>query len=96
MIITLEEAKNYLRIDFEDDDSYINMLIEQAESYLKDCIDNFDTKMQVERFQKKAKLCSMVIVQNMYDERSFSTKDNEKLRYIVASMLMQMNYCTYE
>lgn len=96
MIITLEEAKNYLRVDFEDDDSYINMLIEQAEEYLRDCIDNFDTKMQVERFQKKAKLCSMVIIQNMYDERSFITKDNEKLRYIVASMLMQMNYCTYE
>lgn len=35
MILTLEEVKNYLRVDLEEDDTLIESLMEAAESYLK-------------------------------------------------------------
>lgn len=35
MILTLDEVKNYLRVDLDDDDALIQSLIVAAEAYLK-------------------------------------------------------------
>lgn len=35
-MITLDEAKNYLRVDFDDDDSLIQGLIDSSEQLVKD------------------------------------------------------------
>ena len=35
-MITLDEAKKYLRVDFDDEDDFINHLIDTAESLVKD------------------------------------------------------------
>ena len=35
MILTLTEAKSYLRVDFDDDDALVQLLIDSAEVYLK-------------------------------------------------------------
>ena len=35
-MITLDEAKNYLRVDFADDDALIQQLIDSAETLVKD------------------------------------------------------------
>lgn len=35
MILTVEEVKNYLRVDLEEDDMLIESLMEAAEAYLK-------------------------------------------------------------
>lgn len=35
MILTLEEVKNYLRVDLEEDDALIESLMAAAEAYLK-------------------------------------------------------------
>lgn len=38
MAVTLEEMKQYLRVDYEDDDQLINDLIASAESLCKDIL----------------------------------------------------------
>lgn len=38
MIVTLTELKNYLRVDFNDDDTLLNSIIESAEKTVKDIL----------------------------------------------------------
>ncbi len=40
-ILTLEEAKNYLRIDYNEDDSLLQSLMTATVDYLRDAIDDF-------------------------------------------------------
>jgi len=96
MILTLEEAKSFLRVDFTDDDNYITELIQTAEDYLSDSIDDYSIKISNEKFKRKARLCTLVLIQECYDNKMFITKDNEKIRYIISGFVMQMQYCTYE
>ena len=43
--LTLNEAKNYLRIDYDDDDLWLQSLLVATVDYLKDAIDDFDIKV---------------------------------------------------
>lgn len=36
MVVTVEEMKNYLRVDFEDDDTLLSFLIEEAQHICMD------------------------------------------------------------
>ncbi|AUN11445.1 head-tail connector protein [Clostridium botulinum] len=96
MILTLNETKNYLRIDYDDEDIILQLCIDNAEEYIRDAIDDFDNKIQIERFQRKAKLLAMMLIQDMFDNRELMTKDNEKYKYIAKSLIMQMNLNSYE
>lgn len=44
-MITLDEAKNYLRVDFADDDALIQQLIESATELVKDAGRLSDTEL---------------------------------------------------
>ncbi|MHB9927887.1 head-tail connector protein [Clostridium botulinum] len=96
MILTLNETKNYLRIDYDDEDIILQLCIDNAEEYIRDAINDFDNKIQIERFQRKAKLLAMMLIQDMFDNRELMTKDNEKYKYIAKSLIMQMNLNSYE
>ena len=67
MIITLEEMKNYLRVDHADDDALIESLISSSERLCMDVarIDN------MERFeeQENAKIAVMYAVSYQYEHR---------------------------
>ena len=67
MIITLEEMKNYLRVDHADDDALIESLISSSERLCMDVarIDN------MERFedQENAKIAVMYAVAYQYEHR---------------------------
>ena len=95
-IATLAEIKEGLRIDYTDEDNYIGMCMNAAYEYLNDSIDDFEDKLAVERFLNKAKIPYILIIQELFDSRSLMTKDNEKIKHIVSSMLTQMRYCTYD
>lgn len=96
MLLALEEAKSFLHVDFSEDDAYIDELIQTAEDYIADSVDDYSTKIANDRFKRKARLCAYVLIQECYDNRTLVTKDNEKLRYITSSFIMQMQYGTYE
>ncbi|NFM25171.1 phage gp6-like head-tail connector protein [Clostridium sporogenes] len=95
-ILTLAETKEFLRLDYNDEDNFLQLCIQNVEEYMRDAIEDFDNKIQIERFQRKAKLLAMMIIQDMFDNRELMTKDNEKYKYIAKSLIMQMNLNSYE
>ena len=93
MIIDLQEAKEWLRIDYDDDNSQIQLLIENAEDYLRDSVDDFDIKVDNDKFKNKAKLAMLVLITNWYDNREFTELDvDEKTRYTIHSLMQQMKH----
>lgn len=95
-ILTLAEVKEFLRLDYDDENNFLQLCMQNAEEYMRDVIDDFDNKIQIERFQRKAKLFSLMLIQDMFDNRELMTKDNEKYKYIAKSLIMQMNLNSYE
>ncbi|NFL80334.1 phage gp6-like head-tail connector protein [Clostridium sporogenes] len=95
-ILTLIEVKQFLRIDYDDEDNFLQLCIQNAEEYIRDAVDDFDTKIQIDRFKTRAKLFSMFIIQDMFDNRELTTKDNEKYKYITRSFITQMRFNPYE
>lgn len=97
-LLELAEVKTFLRNDFEDDDTYITELIQTSEDYLIDAVgnENYTMKILNDRFKRKARLFCLVIIQDCYDNRTFVTKDSEKIRLIISGILFQMQYSTFE
>lgn len=89
MILTLIEVKDFLRIDYADDDSYLELLIKVAEEYLKN-----STGQVFDNTNSLAKLFCMVLISDMYDNRQFTIdKLSEKVRFTINSILTQLAYC---
>ena len=87
-ILTLEEAKNYLRIDYDEDDSLLQSLMTVTVDYLRDAIDDFDTKVTKEKFIKRAKILACVLLQEWYDNRE--QRESKDLSYISRSLMLQL------
>lgn len=85
-----EKIKQYLRLDY--DDSLIDNFILISESYLKDAIDNFDKKIKNEQFKAKAEMVQLVLIQELYDNRSQAKKDTTDFSYVIRSMISQLQY----
>jgi len=91
--ITLEEVKEALRIDYEDEDYFLNLCIRTAEGYLRDAIEGYDVKIKEQSFANKAKLVIIMITQDLFDNRGYSTdKQSEKVKYILQSFMAQMRW----
>lgn len=87
-ILTLEEAKNYLRIDYNEDDTLLQSLMIAAIDYLKDAIDDFDTKVEKDKFKSRAKIIALVLLQDWYDNREHA--ESKDLTYTIRSMITQL------
>lgn len=87
-ILTLEEAKNYLRIDYNEDDTLLQSLMIVAIDYLRDAINDFDKKATKEKFIKRSKILACVLVQDWYDNRE--QKESKDLSYTARSLLTQL------
>lgn len=85
----LASIKEYLRVDNEIQDSYIEMLISVADDYMHNAIDNYKSKIQNDKFKLKAELCQLAIIQDMFDNRTLISKDSE-MTYIIRSMITQL------
>lgn len=93
MIITLEEVKEYLKIDYDDEDDLLLELIEVAEEYLYAA-----TGTKFDSTNKRAKLYCRVLVNEWYKDRALtenSTKSltvTQKVRFTLQSILTQLKY----
>ena len=85
-----EKVKQYLRLDY--DDSLVDNFILISESYLKDAIDNYDEKVKNESFKAKAEMVQLVLIQELYDNRSQAKKDTTDFSYVIRSMISQLQY----
>lgn len=86
--LTLDEAKNYLRIDYDDDDLWLQSLLVATVDYLKDAIDDFDVKVEKDKFKSRAKIIALVLLQDWYDNREHS--ESKDLTYTIRSMITQL------
>ena len=83
MIISLDEMKNYLRVDFSDDDALIESLISSAEQLCMDVARITDT----DGFREKptAKIAVMYAVAYLYEHREEA--DHHELTLTLRAML---------
>lgn len=88
MIITIDETKQYLRVDGNEDDVLIIALIDAAETYLTNATGNtFDDTNSL------AKLFCWVLVTDWYENREYVGRVSDKARVIVEAMLAQLSHC---
>lgn len=91
MIVTLNEAKEWLRVDHNEDDTLIQSLITASEQYLKNAtgIDYDDTN-------ELAKVYCMVLITDWYEKRELTEgayrQISNQTRYVITSILMQLTY----
>ncbi len=91
MIVTLEEVKMYCRIDDDEEDFLLELLIKNAEAYIEDSIKPISHMSN--KLMDKAKLISLILISDWYDNRSLNMKTSEKTRYSITSLLNQMKWC---
>ena len=87
MIVSLDEAKNWLRIDFIEDDALLTMLISAAEAYLENA-----TGVEYDENNHLAKLFCMTLISDWYENREMIGKTSDQIRPIINSILMQLTY----
>jgi uncharacterized phage protein (predicted DNA packaging) len=87
MIVSLDEVKNWLRIDFSEDDALLTTLISAAEKYLKNATGNtFDSSNEL------AQLFCLVLIADWYENREMIGKATDQTRPIIQSILTQLTY----
>jgi uncharacterized phage protein (predicted DNA packaging) len=89
---TLEQVKNYMRIDCEDDDPYIESLIDISLIYLDSMVGEaykIDTKAV-----KLANLLQLKLINDMYENRSIEIPKNTKQDRMYTSILDKLSNYT--
>jgi uncharacterized phage protein (predicted DNA packaging) len=87
MIVSIDEAKEWLAVDHTEHDGMIARIISSAEKYIKNATGNdFDSTNEL------AQQFCLVLVSDMYDNRTF-TGPSESIRPIINSMVQQLTYC---
>lgn len=81
----LSYVKTFLKVDFNDDDEYISLLIDVAREYVVDAIGKCDENIA------RVKLLMLVIITEMYENRSFTVDTaNQKAQYTIRSIINQL------
>lgn len=84
-MVTLEEAKSYLRIDFPDDDIFIGKLIKASERYIKNTVSDYEENELVDIVQ-------LLLIQHWYYNRSLLGKVPSNFAHGIDAILFQENY----
>lgn len=87
----LEEIKKFIRVDYEDDDDFIKLIIEAAKEYIIASVGKYDESIARHR------LLLVTIVTDLYENRSYTINSlNEKIRHTINSMCMQLRLEAYD
>lgn len=81
----IKELKEYLRVDFDDDDAVIQLMLDAVLDEMDEVIPTFDRDAPTNR----QKLLIFAYVKEVYDGRGNMTASQEKLRYAVHSMMLK-------
>lgn len=80
----LNDVKNYLRVDTEDDDSLIELIIDTAKGYVYNSVGYID--MGDPRF----KMLIFVICAELYEKRTYLLDKNFNRNKIISSLILQL------
>lgn len=81
--MTLSEVKSYLRVDYNDDDTMIQLMMEAAEETIIAACGEFNEE------KPRAKMIYLAMVQDMYDNRTL-VSEKKHLREMYRSLLTQL------
>ncbi|HBJ2613330.1 TPA: phage head-tail connector protein [Clostridium botulinum] len=90
--MTLEEIKSYLRIDYKEDDTDLNELIETSQIYIDSCVG--EGYKNDSKAMKLANLLQKKLIHDMYENRSAEVPTNTKQDRIVTSILDKLSNYT--
>ena len=85
-MITLEKAKKYLRIDFNDDNDFISSLILASNKYLENAIGTFTSNDLTE-------LAQLLLIEHWYENRTLVGTVTNELSHSIDAMIFQTKYC---
>lgn len=84
----LQEVKSFLKVDFDDDDSYILLLIDAAKEYIIDSVGKYDAS------KARMRVYLLNIVSTLYEKRSLTVElanqKDEKVQYALMSIARQL------
>ncbi len=82
----LNTVKEYLKIDFDDDNDVLEMLLGAARRYVTDAVGG-DT---LDESDERVKIVLLALVSDWYEHREYMGKASEKVRYTVRSIILQL------
>lgn len=88
-MMTLAEMKSYLKVDYNDDDNEITLMMNVAREYITDAIGECDETIA------RVQLLMRVIVGELYEKRSMTfdmNSTNEKVQYVIRSIINQLSF----
>ena len=93
-ILTLQQAKGYLRVSYDEDDEEIEGLILTAEAYIDSCVGtdykdraNYESDEDYEKGRRIAALLQKKIISDMYEVRATTVRVNTKTDSITKTIL---------
>ena len=93
-ILTLQQAKDYLRVSYDEDDKEIEGLILTAEAYIDSCVGtgykdraNYESDEDYEKGRRIAALLQKKIISDMYEVRATTVRVNTKTDSITKTIL---------
>jgi uncharacterized phage protein (predicted DNA packaging) len=89
LIVNLGEVKAWLKVDSDEEDSDIQLLIDSAELYLKNATGKIFDNSNV-----LAKLYCRVLISDWFENRGLMVdgKTTDKVRFTLQSIMMQLQY----
>lgn len=84
-MLTLEEVKSYLKIDYEDEDNLLGRLIITADEYLKSSVGK-----AYDNTSERAKTLSLIIIGDLYGNRGLTEKPSNNTRKLIEDFTFQM------
>lgn len=83
--IALTDVKPYLRVDYDDDDGLIQLMIDAVTDEMAELIPTFDAEAPTNRQQ----ILMMSYVKELYDNRGNTAASPDNLRYAIQSILLK-------
>ena len=89
-MLYLDKVKNYLRVDYNDDDIIIETYIIATEKFLKKLCEKNEFE---EDKQELAEIYMLAVINELYNSRNLTVdKAEQRVRTIMQSILNQLRY----
>lgn len=85
-MLTLDEVKQELGIDYNDHDQRLQRYIKLANEWLSGAVDQF------KKDDERAKQLALLVIEELYDRPSNSSKENVMISRLKNDFLMQLQY----
>lgn len=85
-MVDLKKTKEYLRIDYEEDDEFIGSLIVASKIYLENACGNFVSNELTE-------LAQLILIEHWNDNRTLVGTVNDTIKHSVDAIIFQIRYC---